>query len=158
MAKTVILSTARTPIGKLSGALSSLPATELGGIAIRGALERAGVAPQEIDHVIMGQVLQGGAGQIPSRQAQIAAAIPIDVSSETINKVCASGMRAVALADLHIRAREARPRSDRGGMESMSQAPHFLPASRNGFRMGPAACSTRAYNAFLRTSRQADVR
>lgn len=137
MAKTVILSTARTPIGKLSGALSSLPATELGGIAIRGALERAGVAPQEIDHVIMGQVLQGGAGQIPSRQAQIAAGIPIDVSSETINKVCASGMRAVALADLHIRAGEAEVAIG-GGMESMSQAPHFLPGSRNGFRMGPA--------------------
>lgn len=137
MAKTVILGTARTPIGKLSGALSSLPATELGSIAIRGALERAGVAPQEVEHVVMGQVLQGGAGQIPSRQAQIAAGIPIEVSSETINKVCASGLRAVALADLHIRAGEVEVAVG-GGMESMSQAPHALPGSRNGFRMGPA--------------------
>jgi acetyl-CoA C-acetyltransferase len=137
MAKTVILSTARTPIGKLSGGLSSLPATELGSIAIRGALERAGVAPEEVEHVVMGQVLQGGAGQIPSRQAQIAAGIPIGVSSETVNKVCASGMRAIAIADLHIRAGEAEV-AVAGGMESMSQAPHALPGSRNGFRMGPA--------------------
>ncbi|MEH3053733.1 MAG: acetyl-CoA C-acyltransferase [Patulibacter minatonensis] len=137
MAKTVILSTARTPIGKLSGGLSSLPATELGAIAIRGALERAGVTGEQIEHVIMGQVLQGGAGQIPSRQAQIAAGIPIEVSSETINKVCASGMRAIALADLHIRAGEVEVAIG-GGMESMSQAPHALPGSRNGFRMGPA--------------------
>ncbi len=137
MAKTVILSTARTPIGKLSGGLSSLPATELGGIAIRGALERAGVTPEEVEHVVMGQVLQGGAGQIPSRQAQIAAGIPIGVSSETINKVCASGMRAIAIADLHIRAGEVEVAIG-GGMESMSQAPHALPGSRNGFRMGPA--------------------
>jgi acetyl-CoA C-acetyltransferase len=137
MAKTVILGTARTPIGKLSGALSSLPATELGSIAIRGALERAGVAPEQVEHVVMGQVLQGGAGQIPSRQAQIAAGIPIDVSSETVNKVCASGLRAVAIADLHIRAGEVEVAIG-GGMESMSQAPHALPGSRNGFRMGPA--------------------
>lgn len=136
MAKTVILGTARTPIGKLGGGLSSLPATELGSIAIRGALERSGVAPEQIEHIVMGQVLQGGAGQIPSRQAQIAAGIPLDVSSETVNKVCASGMRAVAIADLHIRAGEVNVAIG-GGMESMSSAPYFLKQARFGYRMGP---------------------
>jgi acetyl-CoA C-acetyltransferase len=136
MAKTVILGTARTPIGKLGGGLSSLPATELGSIAIRGALERSGVAPEQIEHIVMGQVLQGGAGQIPSRQAQIAAGIPIDVSSETVNKVCASGMRAVAIADLHIRAGEVNVAIG-GGMESMSSAPYLLKQARFGYRMGP---------------------
>src|SRR5690242_14958545 len=93
MPKTVILSSARTPIGKLGGGLSSLDATELGGTAIKAALERAEVAPDQVQHVVMGQVLQAGQGQIPSRQAQIKAGIPNDVSSETINKVCASGLR-----------------------------------------------------------------
>ena len=94
MPKTVILGAARTPIGKLGGGLSSLDATELGGIAITAALERADVAPEQVQHVVMGQVLQAGQGQIPSRQAQIKAGIPKEVSSETINKVCASGLRA----------------------------------------------------------------
>ena len=135
MAKTVILGTARTPIGKLGGAISTIPATELGAIAIRGALERSGVTPEQVEHVVMGQVIQGGAGQIPSRQAQIAAGIPIGVSSETVNKVCASGLRAVAIADLHIRAGEVEVAIG-GGMESMSLAPHALPKARTGYRMG----------------------
>src|SRR3954465_2424638 len=104
MPQTVILGAARTPIGKLGGALSSLDATELGSIAIKAALERADVAPEEVQHVVMGQVLQAGQGQIPSRQEQIKAAIPKEVSSETINKVCASGMRAAGLIDASIRA------------------------------------------------------
>src|ERR1700719_3013523 len=99
MPKTVILGAARTPIGKLGGGLSTLDATELGGIAIEAALERADVAPEQVDHVIMGQVLQAGQGQIPSRQAQIKGGIPKVVSSETINKVCASGLRASCLID-----------------------------------------------------------
>ncbi len=94
MPKTVILGTARTPIGKMGGSLSTLDATELGGIAIEAALERSGVEPDQVQHVIMGQVLQAGQGQIPSRQAQIKAGIPKEVSSETVNKVCASGVRA----------------------------------------------------------------
>ena len=94
MPTTVILGSARTPVGKLGGGLSSLPATELGGIAIKAALERAGVEPEQVEHVVMGQVIQAGAGQVPSRQAQINAGIPKEVSSETVNKVCASGIRA----------------------------------------------------------------
>src|SRR5213078_4566163 len=104
MPKTVILGTARTPIGKLGGGLSTLDATELGGTAIKAALERADVAPEEVQHIVMGQVLQAGQGQIPSRQAQIKAGIPKEVSSETINKVCASGVRAAAILDTQIRA------------------------------------------------------
>src|SRR6059058_4081288 len=104
MPKTVILGTARTPVGKLGGGLSTLSATKLGGTAIRAALERADVAPEQVEHVIMGQVLQAGQGQIPSRQAQIEAGIPKEVPSETVNKVCASGMRAIGLADQAIRA------------------------------------------------------
>ena len=103
MPKTVILAAARTPIGKLGGALASLDATDLGGAAIRAALERAEVAPSEVDHIVMGQVLQAGQGQIPSRQAQIKAGVPKEVSSETINKVCASGVRAAGLLDAAIR-------------------------------------------------------
>ncbi len=94
MPKTVILGSARTPIGKMGGGLASLKATELGAIAIEAALDRAGVEPGQVQHVVMGQVLQAGQGQIPSRQAQIAAGVPKEVSSETINKVCASGLRA----------------------------------------------------------------
>src|SRR5215212_11052947 len=135
MPKTVILGTARTPVGKLGGGLSSLKATELGGIAIQSALERADVAPEQVQHVVMGQVLQAGVGQIPSRQAQIKAGIPIEVSSETINKVCASGMRSVGLLDQGIRAGDAQVGVG-GGMESMSQAPYLLPNARFGFRMG----------------------
>src|ERR1700743_642539 len=104
MSKTVILSAARTPIGKMGGGLSSLDATELGGTAIKSALERADVAPDEVQHVVMGQVLQAGQGQIPSRQAQIKAGIPKEVSSETINKVCASGIRAAGMIDASVRA------------------------------------------------------
>src|SRR5213595_3132401 len=103
MPKTVILSSARTPIGKLGGGLSSLDATELGGTAIKAALERAEVAPEQVQHVVMGQVLQAGQGQIPSRQAQIKAGVPKEVSSETVNKVCASSLRAVGMADQYIR-------------------------------------------------------
>src|SRR3954469_955473 len=135
MARTVILSSARTPIGKLGGGLSSLPATELGAIAIREALERADVAPEQVEHVVMGTVLQAGQGQIPSRQAQIAAGIPIEVSSETINKVCASGIRAAGMIDASVRAGDLEV-AVAGGMESMSNAPYLLPGARGGFRMG----------------------
>src|SRR3954454_18556340 len=104
MPKTVILGSARTPIGKLGGGLSTLDATELGATAIKAALERADVEPDRVEHVVMGQVLQAGQGQIPSRQAQIKAGIPKEVSSETINKVCASGLRAAGIIDSSIRA------------------------------------------------------
>ena len=137
MPKTVILGTARTPIGKLGGGLSSLDATTLGGTAIESALERAKVEPEQVDHVVMGQVLQAGQGQIPSRQAQIKAGIPKEVSSETINKVCASGVRAVGILDAAIRAGDVNVGVG-GGMESMSQAPYLLPQARFGYRMGDA--------------------
>jgi acetyl-CoA C-acetyltransferase len=134
MPKTVILGAARTPIGKMGGGLSTLEATELGAIAIEAALERAGVQPEQVEHVVMGQVLQAGQGQIPSRQAQIKAGIPKEVSSETINKVCASGLRATALLDQAIRAGDVQIGVG-GGMESMSKAPYLLPGARFGFRM-----------------------
>src|SRR5213082_2921458 len=137
MPKTVILGTARTPIGKMGGGLSTLEATELGAIAIQAALERADVAPEQVDHVVMGQVLQAGQGQIPSRQAQIKAGIPNDVSSETVNKVCASGLRATVILDQAIRAGDVEVGVG-GGMESMSQAPYLLPQARFGYRMGDA--------------------
>ena len=135
MPKTVILSAARTPVGKLGGGLSTLKATELGGIAIQAALERAGVDGGDVDHVVMGTVLQGGQGQIPSRQAQIAGGIPREVSSETINKVCASGIRAVGILDQQIRAGDVEVGVG-GGMESMSNAPYMLTGARFGLRMG----------------------
>ena len=135
MPKTVILSAARTPIGKLGGGLASVDATELGGTAIKAALERAEVAPDEVQHVIMGQVLQAGQGQIPSRQAQIKAGIPIETSSETINKVCASGIRATCLLDTAIRAGDLEIGVG-GGMESMSRAPYLLEQGRYGYRLG----------------------
>jgi acetyl-CoA C-acetyltransferase len=135
MPRTVILSAARTPIGKLGGGLSSLPATELGAVAIREALQRADVAPEQVEHVVMGTVLQAGQGQIPSRQAQIAAGIPLEVSSETINKVCASGVRAAGMLDAAVRAGDLDV-GVAGGMESMSNAPYLLPGARSGFRMG----------------------
>jgi acetyl-CoA C-acetyltransferase len=135
MPRTVILSAARTPIGRLGGGLSPLPATELGAIAIREALERADVTPEQVEHVVMGTVLQAGQGQIPSRQAQIAAGIPIEVSSETINKVCASGIRAAGMVDASVRAGDLDV-AVAGGMESMSNAPYLLPGARSGFRMG----------------------
>src|SRR5215203_6777177 len=137
MSNTVILGTARTPVGKLGGGLSSFQAPQLGGIAIKAALERAEVEPDEVQHVVMGQVLQAGQGQIPSRQAQISAGIPKDVSSETINKVCASGVRAAGVLDAAIRAGDVEI-AVAGGMESMSQAPYLLPKARFGFRMGDA--------------------
>ncbi|HSS59658.1 MAG TPA: acetyl-CoA C-acyltransferase, partial [Solirubrobacteraceae bacterium] len=137
MPNTVILSAARTPVGKLGGGLSSLPATKLGGIAIKAALERAGVEPGQVQHVVMGQVLQAGQGQIPSRQAQIEAGIPIEVTSETINKVCASGVRAAGILDTAIRAGDVDI-AVAGGMESMSNAPYLLPKARFGMRMGDA--------------------
>src|ERR671922_912411 len=135
MARTVILGTARTPVGKLGGGLSTLHPTDLGGIVIKAALERAEVEPDQVQHVVMGQVLQAGTGQIPSRQAQIKAGIPKEVSSETVNKVCASGIRAAGIIDQAVRAGDLELAVG-GGMESMSQAPYLLPKARFGFRMG----------------------
>ena len=135
MPKTVILSTARTPFAKMGGALASLTAPELAGNAIGGALERADVAPDQVEAVVYGQVLQAGQGQIPSRQAQIKGGIPKEVPSETVNKVCASGMRSVGLLDQAIRAGDVAVGLG-GGMESMSNAPYLLPGARFGFRMG----------------------
>jgi acetyl-CoA C-acetyltransferase len=135
MSQSVILGTARTPFGKMGGGLSSLGATELGGKAIEAALERSEVEPDQVEAVIYGQVLQAGQGQIPSRQAQIKAGVPREVPSETVNKVCASGMRTIGLADQAIRAGDVGL-AVTGGMESMSQAPYLLPGARFGFRMG----------------------
>src|SRR5215210_2392072 len=137
MPKTVILGSARTPIGKMGGGLSTLDATELGGIAIQAALERADVGGDEVGHVVMGQVLQAGQGQIPSRQAQIKGGIPKEVSSETVNKVCASGIRSVALIDNAVRTGDLDV-GVAGGMESMSNAPYLLKQARFGYRMGDA--------------------
>jgi acetyl-CoA C-acetyltransferase len=137
MPKTVILGAARTPIGKMGGGLSSLDATELGGLAIGAALERAAVEPEQVEHVVVGQVLQAGQGQSPSRQAQIKAGIPKEVSSETINKVCASGLRATVILDQAIRAGDVEIGVG-AGMESMSKAPYLLPQARFGYRMGDA--------------------
>jgi acetyl-CoA C-acetyltransferase len=135
MGKTVILSGVRTPFGKFGGSLSSLTASQLGGIAVKEALLRANVSAEEVDEVILGTVLQGGQGQIPSRQAARYAGIPWEVKTETINKVCASGMRSVTLADQIIRAGDEEV-IVAGGMESMSNAPYVLPKARWGFRMG----------------------
>ncbi|MEV4222846.1 acetyl-CoA C-acetyltransferase [Nonomuraea sp. NPDC049725] len=135
MSGSVIVAGARTPIGKLLGALSGLSAVELGGIAIKAALERAGVSPEAVEYVIMGQVLQAGAGQIPSRQAAVKAGIPMTVPSITINKVCLSGLDAIALADQLIRAGEFDV-VVAGGMESMTNAPHLLPGLRKGVKYG----------------------
>src|SRR3954454_14095946 len=135
MASSVILGTARTPFGKMGGALSSVGATDLGGHVIGAALERSGVDPEQVQQVVFGQVLQAGQGQIPSRQAQIKGGIPKEVPSETINKVCASGMRSLGLADVSIRAGDSNV-AVTGGMESMSSAPYLLPGARFGFRMG----------------------
>jgi acetyl-CoA C-acetyltransferase len=137
MPKTVILGAARTPFGKLGGGLSSLDATDLGGTAIEAALERAEVAPEQVKHVVFGQVLQAGQGQIPSRQAQIKAGIPREVSSETVNKVCASGLRSAGMVDQSVRAGDL-DLAVAGGMESMSQAPYLLKQARFGYRMGDA--------------------
>ncbi len=135
MAPTVIASAARTAIGKFGGAIADLPAVELGAAAIRGALERAGIEGAQADYVIMGQVLQAGTGQITARQAAIKAGVPDSVSSITINKVCLSGLNAIAMADQMIRAGEASI-VIAGGMESMDKAPYLLPKARTGYRMG----------------------
>src|SRR5437588_9901021 len=137
MPGSVIVSDARTPIGKFGGGLAGLPAVSLGGTAIRAALERAGVPASDVDYVIMGQVLQAGTGQITARQAAVAAGIPIEVPALTINKVCLSGLNAIALADQLIRAGEVEV-VVAGGMESMSQAPYLVPKARFGARMGNA--------------------
>jgi len=131
----VIVAGARTPMGRLLGSLKGFSGAQLGGIAIKAALERAGVAPETVDYVIMGQVLTAGAGQIPARQAAVAAGIPMDVPALTINKVCLSGIDAIALADQLIRAGEFDI-VVAGGQESMTQAPHLLGKSREGFKFG----------------------
>ena len=135
MSGSVIVAGARTPIGKLSGALGSFSATDLGGFAIAAALERAGVAPDQVDYVFMGQVILAGAGQITARQAAAKAGIPMDVAATTINKVCLSGLNSIYLADLMINAGEADI-VVAGGMESMTQAPYLLPGARGGYRIG----------------------
>src|SRR5881398_133706 len=138
MPRTVILGAARTPFGKMGGALASVDATELGATAISAALERAEVAPEQVEHVVFGQVLQAGQGQIPSRQAQIKAGIPREVTTETVNKVCASSLRAVGMADQYVRAGDIDGPVVTGGMESMSSAPYLLKQARFGYRMGDA--------------------
>jgi len=137
MAGSVIVAGARTPIGKLSGAFASMSAAELGGVAIKAALERAGIAPDQVDYVFMGQVLQAGAGQITARQAAVHAGIPMSVPGTTVNKVCLSGLNAIYLADQLIGAGEAEI-VVAGGMESMTQAPYLLPGARAGYRIGDA--------------------
>jgi len=133
--RSVIVSAVRTPFGRLGGGLVARPATELGAIAIKAALERAGLDPAEVGYVLMGQVLQAGAGQAPARQAAIAAGIPKEVPADTVNKVCASSIRAIELADLMIRA-GLHDVVVTGGMESMSNAPYLLPKARFGYRLG----------------------
>jgi acetyl-CoA C-acetyltransferase len=135
MAGAVIISAVRTPFGRLGGGLAEIPATELGAIAIRAGLDRAGVDPEDVGYVVMGQVLQAAAGQAPARQAAIGAGIPKEVPADTINKVCASSIRALEIAELMISA----GRHDvvvTGGMESMSRAPYMLPKGRFGYRLG----------------------
>jgi acetyl-CoA C-acetyltransferase len=135
--RSVIVAGARTPIGKFGGGLRDFPAVELGGIAVQAALERAGITGDQVDYVILGQVLQAGAGQITARQAAIRAGIPIQVPAITINKVCLSGLNAIAMADQMIRAGQLDT-VVAGGMESMTQAPYLLPKARFGARMGNA--------------------
>ena len=135
MARAVIVSAVRTPFGRLGGGLADVPTTELGAIAIRAGLERAKVDPEEVGYVVMGQVLQAGVGQAPARQAAVAAGIPKEVPSDTVNKVCASSLRAIEIAELMI----AAGRHDvvvTGGMESMSRAPYLLAKGRYGYRLG----------------------
>jgi acetyl-CoA C-acetyltransferase len=135
VARSVIVSAVRTPFGKLGGGLRALEATELGAIAIRAALDRVDIENDEVEYVIMGQVLQGGAGQAPARQAAIGAGLPIDVPADTINKVCASSIRAVSIADSMIRSGDHRVIVT-GGMESMTNAPFALKKARFGYRLG----------------------
>src|SRR5437763_10542509 len=131
MARSVIVSAVRTPFGTLGGGLKEHEATELGAIAIRAALDRVDVADDEVEYVVMGQVLQGGAGQAPARQAAVGAGLPIETPSDTINKVCASSIRAVEIADAMIRAGEHECIVT-GGMESMTNAPYLLKKARFG--------------------------
>jgi len=135
MSGSVIVSSARTPIGKLSGALASFEATDLGGHAIAAALERAGIGGDQVDYVLLGQVLQAGAGQMPARQAAVKGGIPMSVPSMTVNKVCLSGIDAIYLADQMIQAGDAEV-VVAGGMESMTKAPYLLKQAREGYRMG----------------------
>ena len=137
MPGSVIVSSARTPIGKLSGALAGLGAAELGGIAMKAALERAGIGGDEVDYVIMGHVLQAGQGQMTARQAAVAGGVPMDVPAITVNKVCLSGINALYLADQMIQSGDADVVLA-GGMESMTNAPYLLPGARSGYRMGNA--------------------
>ncbi len=138
MGSTVVIGYARTPFGRFLGALQSVPAVDLGAAAVREALIRAGIKGNEVDNVLLGMVVQGGAGQIPSRQATIKAGMPQTVPSETINKVCASGLRAVNLGDSLIRVKDAST-IVAGGMENMSAVPYYLPGARTGARMGNAS-------------------
>src|SRR5256885_17031700 len=135
MPGSVIVAGARTPIGKLSGALASFSAMDLGGFAIKAALERAGVRPDEVDYVFMGQVLQAGQGQITARQAAVKAGIPMTVPCPTVNKVCLSGLNAIYLADQMVAAGDADI-VVAGGMESMTNTPYVLPGARAGYRIG----------------------
>jgi acetyl-CoA C-acetyltransferase len=135
MARSVIVAAVRTPFGKLGGALAHREATELGSIVIRAALDRTGVENEDVEYVVMGQVLQGGAGQAPSRQASVGAGLPIEIGSDTINKVCASSIRAVEMADQMIRAGDHEV-VVAGGMESMSNAPFALKKARFGYKLG----------------------
>ncbi len=137
MAEAVIVAGARTPIGKLSGAFAGFSAMDLGGFAIAEALSRAGVSPEDVDYVLMGQVLQAGAGQITARQAAFKGGIPLSVPANTINKVCLSGLNTIYLADQMIRAGDAEI-VVAGGMDSMTQAPYLLPGARAGYRIGDA--------------------
>jgi len=138
MARSVIVSAVRTPFGKLGGGLRDFEAPQLGAVAIRAAVERAGIAGDEVEYVIMGQVLQGGAGQAPARQAAVGAGLPKEVPADTINKVCASSIRAVEMADQMIRAGD-HELIVAGGMESMSNAPYVLKQARFGYRLGDGA-------------------
>src|SRR5215212_4246710 len=135
MTQSVIVAGARTPMGRLLGSLKDFSGSDLGGLAIKGALEKAGVTGDQVDYVIMGQVLGAGAGQVPARQAAFKGGIPLTTPSITINKVCLSGINAIAMADQLIRAGEHEI-VVAGGMESMTQAPHLLPKSREGFKYG----------------------
>ena len=135
MARSVIVSAVRTPFGKLGGALKNYQAPELGAVAIRGALDRAGIENEDVEYVIMGQVLQAGTGQAPARQASVAAGLPKEIGSDVINKVCASSVRAVEMADQMIRAGDHSV-IVAGGMESMSNAPYLLKKARFGYRLG----------------------
>ena len=135
MPGSVIVSSARTPIGRLSGALAGFSAMDLGGFAIKAALDRGGVGAEQVDYVVMGQVLQAGQGQITARQAALKAGIPMTVPAITINKVCLSGLNALYLADQMVQAGDAEV-VVAGGMESMTNAPYLLPKARSGYRMG----------------------